>query len=416
MNISGIRQRINYGVKWRFDILRERIYRLTLPVRAKLMRRKKIINVTFLVNDLPTWKTENLFVAMQNHPRFNPIVGIPVAIERPMSHCEVEDYCKDKGYPYIILDSDKRIKPQTRADIVFYLKPYQTEYHPCHRYMENLDIIHMYVFYSFHGIIDSAVLNKPMYRVLLYDFYDNRLSAEDAKAESWNHGKNFCVTGLPFADQLLEEKTKTPDQWRDQLSRKRIIYAPHHTIGGIHMKGCDYGTFLETGEIMLELAKKYKNQVFFAFKPHPLLWQRLTRIWPESRVAAYFREWQNLENAQYENGPYMGLFKHSDAMIHDCSSFIAEYIAMDKPVMFLMKDEHTVDNLNRTFTYAHKLHYQGRTREDIERFIQMVINNEDPKAIERKGFIDECLRPPFGKSACANIINAILAKEEYSNI
>lgn len=409
------KERIKEAIRWRIDRVKEWYYRLLLPIRMRIMRKKTIINVTFLVNDLPTWKTENLFFAMLSHYRFRPIVGIPVAIERPDSHLEVVQYCKSKGYPYLILDSNKRIKSQTDADIILYLKPYQTEYHPCHRYIRNLDIIHMYVFYSFHGILDPAVLNKPMYRVLKYDFYDNELSAEDAKTDSWNHGKNFCVTGLPFADQLLEDKSKVLDQWKDIAGRKRIIYAPHHTIGNIHMKGCDYGTFLETGEIVLELAKKYKDKVYFAFKPHPLLWQRLTWIWPESRVAAYFQEWKDLENAQYENGPYMGLFKHSDAMIHDCSSFIVEYIAMDKPVMFLLKDEHVADNLNRTFKYAHGLHYHGKKYEDIENFIQMVIKNEDPKAIERKGFIDEYLRPPFGKSACTNIINAILAEEEYSN-
>lgn len=341
-------------------------------------------------------------------------MGIPIAIERPDSHIEVEEYCKSKKYPYLILDSNRRIKQQTNADIVFYLKPYQTEYFPKHRYIENLDIIHMYVFYSFHGILEPAVLNKPMYRVLLYDFYDNELSAEDAKVNSWNHGSNFCVTGLPFADQLLEDKNNFVDQWKDNSNRKRIIYAPHHTIGDIHMKGCDYGTFLETGEIVLELAKKYKDKVFFAFKPHPLLWQRLTWIWEESRVAAYYKEWQDLENAQYENGPYMGLFKYSDAMIHDCSSFIAEYIAMDKPVMFLLKDEHITDNLNRAFKYAQQVHYQGKSRDDIEKFIQMVIAGEDPLATSRHDFVLNYLKPPHGKTACENIINAILGEEEYA--
>lgn len=66
------------------------------------------------------------------------------------------------------------------------------------------------------------------------------------------------MTGLPFADQLLEAKELSPDQWRDNSGRKRIIYAPHHTIGDIHMKGCDYGTFLETGNIVLELAKSIR--------------------------------------------------------------------------------------------------------------------------------------------------------------
>lgn len=408
------KQRIKGGLQWRYDSLREHFYCFSLPARTWLMRRKKVINVSFLVNDLPTWKTENLLTTMLRHNRFNPVVAIPEAIERPGSHLEVVRYCELNDYPYIILDSKKRIKPQTNADIVFYLKPYQTEYHPKHRYIENMDIIHMYVFYSFHGILEPSMLNKPMYRVLLYDFYENEASAEDARKISYIGGRNFCVTGLPFADQLLEDKNQIPDQWKDTSKRKRIIYAPHHSVGGNTMKGCDYGTFLENGETMLELAKKYKDEVFFAFKPHPLLRQRLTRYWDEARIEAYFKEWLNLENAQFENGPYMGLFKHSDAMIHDCSSFMAEYLAMDKPVMFLLKNRHVTDDLNRVFKKAQDVHYHGTSRDDIEQFIRMIIKGEDIIYSERHEFIERYLKPPHGKSACTNIINAILAQEEYA--
>lgn len=408
------KQRIIHGIKWRYDEFRERRYHRRLFRMAKQMRQKEVINVTFLVNDLPTWKTENLLVEMMHHSRFNPVVGIPEAIERIGSHLEVVAYCKKHGYPYILLDSDKRIKPQTGADIVFYLKPYQTEYHPLHRFIENLDILHMYVFYSFHGILEPGMLNKPMYRVVLYDFYENIVAAEDAKNVSLVKGRNFCVTGLPFADQLLEDKKFTPDQWKDRTPRKRIIYAPHHSVGDNCMKGCNYGTFLEIGEAMLEFAKKYRDQVYFVFKPHPLLAQRLAPFWSKDKIDSYFKEWETMENAQYENGPYMGLFKHSDAMIHDCSSFIAEYLAMDKPVMFLQKDGHGPDYLNRMFQRAQDVHYHGKTREDIETFIQMVIAGKDPKAEERHKFVDDFLRPPHGKSACANIINAILAQDEYS--
>lgn len=83
--------------------------------------------------------------------------------------------------------------------------------------------------------------------------------------------------------------------------------------------------------------------------------------------------------------------------------------------MFLLKDEHVADNLNRAFKYAHKVHYHGKSREEIEEFIQMVINEEDPISQERHMFINNYLCPPHGKSACTNIINAILAQEEYAH-
>lgn len=410
-----IQERINNGIKWRYEALREKIYRSVLPIRVGIMRRKKVINVTFLVNDLPTWKTERLYNAMLRHSRFNPIVGIPVAIEREGSHIEVEEYCKSKGYTYVILDSHKRIKPQTNADILFYLKPYQAEYHHEHKIEQNYDLIHMYVFYSFHGIIEPSMMNKPMYRVIYYDFYDNELAARDAAKYSAICGRNFCVTGLPIADELLEDKSLVQDQWKNKKERKRIIYAPHHSIGDNVAKACNYGTFLELGEKILAFAKKYQNEVFFAFKPHPLLRQRLAAVWNQEQIDTYFKEWEELENTQYENGVYMGLFKYSDAMIHDCSSFIAEYMSMNKPVLFLDKDPQMLEYLNESYREAQHVHYHAKTAEEVEDFIKMVIAGNDPIAEERNSYIENHMLPPHGKTACENIINAILNQEEYKD-
>ena len=109
----------------------------------------------------------------------------------------------------------------------------------------------------------------------------------------------------------------------------------------------------------------------------------------------------------------MGLFKYSDAMIHDCGSFKIEYLYANNPVMFLYKDEPPYDYTNWQTQKALLLHYRGQNKSDIESFIINVINGVDPLMEEREDFLNRYLTPPHGKTACENIINAILGEEEY---
>lgn len=101
-------------------------------------------------------------------------------------------------------------------------------------------------------------------------------------------------------------------------------------------------------------------------------------------------------------------------MIHDCSTFTQEYMYANRPVMFLVKDSHHTDNLNDFAKTTFNFHVHGWNKEDIERFVIDVINGRDEKKKEREAFYGEAMLPPHGKSACENIINAILGKEQYA--
>lgn len=163
------------------------------------------------------------------------------------------------------------------------------------------------------------------------------------------------------------------------------------------------------------MAQKYKDSVQWAFKPHPLLRTKLNEIWGVEKTDNYFLKWQTLENAQVCEGEYIGLFKHSDAMIHDCGSFKVEYLYTGNPVMYLMNDNQEYDYPNTQTQKALDLHYKAFDSKDIETFIVNVINGVDSSKDSREEFVAQYLTPPYNKSACDNIINAILGKEEYAN-
>lgn len=400
-------------------ILRHKIkfslWAMLRPLQIKRLRSKKKIKVLFLVCDLTCWKSEKLFKEMQEHPRFEPVIGVFEAIEIPNSHVAVINYCSHNGFNYVFLSPDKTIKQQVGADLVFYQKPYVDHYPPKLQYNRNLNVLQSYLSYGSNSILNYTFLHNLMFEPLWQLFFENSIIAKESKSLSWHNGKNIVVTGVPVMDELNSPKSEYHDPWLDHSGRKRIIYAPHHTFGNDHMEGLQCGTFLETGWEILRLAKKYQKDVFFAFKPHPLLRKKLNLLWGEEKTNEYFWEWETLENAQVENGVYIGLFKYSDAMIHDCNAFTLEYLTMDKPVMFLVKDDNLTNNMNTIFKMAHEQHYRGKVTEDIEGFIKNVINGNDPMSESRKSFVAQALKPPYGKTASRNIINAILGIEEYKN-
>ena len=224
--------------------------------------------------------------------------------------------------------------------------------------------------------------------------------------------KNIVVTGYPIFD---EYQTASIDAsvWKDTNPRfKRIIWAPHHSIEG-HDGLLQLSTFLENAESMLELAGNHKNEFQFAFKPHPLLLQALYDHpkWGVERADSYYQCWENGDNTTLVTGAYIDLFKSSDAMIHDCGSFIVEYLCTQKPVMYLGGSREGQSNIVGLKAYAS--HYQGKTMEEIEHFlIEVVLNGNDPMKLQREQIYKEVLLPPNGCSVAENIINEI-KKELY---
>jgi CDP-glycerol glycerophosphotransferase (TagB/SpsB family) len=54
----------------------------------------------------------------------------------------------------------------------------------------------------------------------------------------------------------------------------------------------------------------------------------------------YLNNWDNLENSKtYLDGEYFDIFKTSDILITDCSSFLAEYFPTLKPIIFLNRKD-----------------------------------------------------------------------------
>lgn len=389
-----------------FRLFYRAYHSIYVPILARRIRKKEKIKVLFVLFNLGMWKTKALFNLMQENKRFEPLIMIEPS-GKPYETESLKNYLEQKGYPYLMLEERQTIKSRIHPDIIFYQQPYGT-FEKKNDYYQNFYALFCFVDYAFHGNnIDQfyhAILNNLAWQ----NYFENKLVMKNLPSFMPNKACNCLCTGLPMTDIYKQVSSDNP--WKPQEKpKKRIIYAPHHTISS--QEWLHFSTFLTYSDTMLLLAKKYSNKVQFAFKPHPALRGKLEYMWGKEKTDKYYQEWATMDNTQLEEGQYASLFIHSDAMIHDCSSFSIEYHYSQHPVMYLVREEHKNGKLNDFATTAFNLHYMGKNADDIEHFIQMVISGDDPMAPKRKEFYDTYLKIPFGKSASENIINSILSAQ-----
>lgn len=388
------------------------LYRYYQNIRIKQIRKKPIIKVLFIVGEASTWKSEILFRRMLEHPKFNPILGITESLDVPGSKAILLEYIKKMGYEYVDLDDKFNSISRINPDIKFYYKPYEFNYRHGLYFDFNMKSLVCSIDYSFNLGCGAIAFKHEIRRYAWKEFVENETVVDAIKNAGKYYG-NKVVTGLPLQDILSIPKDCYRDPWKGDKSRKRIIYAPHHSFKGTNSHYIEYATFLDFGEFMLDMANKYADKVQWVFKPHPSLRVKLYDIWGEERTNAYYKEWENLPNAQVELGAYNDFFMYSDAMIHDSSSFIIEYMYTNNPVLFLEYETYTAEQMHvSSFGYdAYKAHYHATSKSQIENFILKVIEGVDVKKAERISFFENYLRIPNGKTACDNIMDIILGYE-----
>lgn len=381
---------------------------LYTPYKVWCIRRKKKIKVLFVLQSLGTWKSEALYVTMLNHERFMPVLLV-IRSEEEDDRESIKKYLDKKGYAYIIADEAVGFRKMFCPDIIFYQKTYENNVPSQFYYKRNLYALFCYVNYAFHSVDEKWAYDTQLLNIAWQVYFENEQVMQMPRLLMRNKCKNGIVTGLPMTDEYLVPSDESCNPWkRQEHSKKKIIWAPHHSIAPENW--LLYSTFLEYADFMFLMAEKYSDKVQFAFKPHPLLRGRLNEIWGEQRTSEYYQRWATMSNTQLEEGKYVDLFKMSDAMIHDCGSFTVEYHYTHNPVMYIVRGEEQshVADLNAFAKQAFYLHDLAKCENDVERFIQNVIDGVDPKKEERMNFYRESLLPPFKKTASENIIQAIL--------
>lgn len=379
---------------------------------------KSRYKVLFFLQNSSIWKYDTIYRLMEKSKLFDPVVAISpynVHFFYDNQEClrvmqKAEHFAKEQGYNYIsVYDSTRNkwidIKEDVKPDIVFFSKPYK-DTHPLYHLYHYKDCLTLHAPYGICCVdIYRINYNLPFNNLLWKLLVETSFQKGFAEQYSLCKGDNAEIIGALGTENFINGKYVPTDVWKPQAKKKkRIIWAPHHTVDYLF----NFSNFLVYCEDMLQLAEDYKDKIQIAFKPHPVLKVKLINIWGKEKTVAYYNRWNELENTQLEEGNYTDLFLTSDALIHDCASFTAEYLYTQKPVLFMVRDENVLKHWNPFGEQCFNQHYHAHSMDEIRHFIDdVVIAGNDTMRGQREQFFRQYLYPADGIMPSEKIFNIL---------
>lgn len=428
--ILEVSKRVENGEKYYLRIKKNRE-----RVAIRNIKNKDKVIIGFMANYSASWIGDELYNLFEQSETFEPYIFLLANYNGQSNEMIKQEYeshlqfFKEKNFRVVETynvktgKSKKQKKNGINPDICIWLtswlnlfkKQYRLEQYP-------VDTLHAYIPY---GIMTADNLNHNfvyhqynhrIHNMVWKNFEESVISVNMAKKYSFIRGDNAVFTGYPKMDMFylaVEEDTV----WQPLIEKsgnsnpKRIIYAPHHTVN--KEDAVYFSTFAYNYKAMLELAKKYENDTVWIFKPHPHLKFKAIKYGifdSEEEWENYENEWRKMKNADViKDGTYYNLFMHSDGMILDSVSFLAEYLYVHKPLLFLRGKGQQFNDFGKELM---KIHYSvdGNDIFAIEEFILDVIlkQNDRNKNIREQFFRNNLdYRSVLGKDAGENIFNDI---------
>lgn len=369
------------------DYIKNDIFRLQYILRLIKLRfkaKKRKIKVAFWYYEIEKWSSiVSLYKELEKSEHFEPVIYLSGNCDsfKHMSQKDLlEQNCKfldsqDIKYKVLYDKEENKFLPieNYKCDIIFYQLPWAiaTEQNLNQTAKFALTCYVPYCFYSLKSNTNYFTwFHGKLWKYFVETDFHKKEYAKEFKA------KNCVALGsVKFDNYKLVDKSTAQKHWK--TNKKRIIYAPHHSIeaSGFH----NMATFIENGDFILELAKKYKDKVEWIFRPHFALKDRLLRygIRTEAEIDEYYRQWEELGKISKSEDNYYEQFITSDGLITDCISFLSEYLPVNKPVLHL-RNKKQAQPFNDLLQNIIDGYYQIYEKEEIEKiFKEVIINGND---------------------------------------
>lgn len=381
---------------------------------------KERIRVVFLAIHKSVWKVDPVFQKMLADPFFDPIILVcpytAYGEERmweDMRECLA--YFNEKDYPthssYNLAEQRWIKLKELTPDIVFFTNPHNLTRK---EYYEDAYLNYLSCYVPYHHEVGSYEGNVGQYNQDFHNaawliFASHNASYKLFEMTAQSKAENVRVTGYPAMEELLKIRDKKIQKkvWKNDDSRLKAIWAPHHTINDPVLP---YSNFIEYAYKFKELAEEYKNKIIWCFKPHPILKSKLYNHpdWGREKTDEFYLFWERSEFSQISEGEYFDLFAASDFMIHDSGSFLAEYLYLEKPVMYLLSGADNEKYYSDFGVEALKSCDVGYKFSDVIGFIDQMISGRRFIKREHVEFMNKEINPYFSQLPSDKIIDAIL--------
>ena len=374
--------------------------------REKLARGERL-RVAFLVCDASMFSGESVFLKMREDPRYDCFIAVAPRVTRG------EAFLRDtlektvgelgKRYPQAVralYDPATGKAERLDADLVFSTILYEDQTLPDYT-TERLSAraLVAILYYGYGGLFISNEKKTPFLPNIVLSwryFVSNEATRLMNVAKNPLLEANAVTVGYAKMDRLASIP-------RREDGGKTILLCPHHTLDRIPGE-LALSTFLKNADLFQRLPEMFP-EITFVFRPHPLLFPRLAtdKWWGAEKTAAYEKKMEAHPNVVFQRGgDYFEAFRNSDALIHDCGSFLAEYFYTGMPQCYLLEGEATLREQFLPFAKTLAEHVRkAYTDEDVIGFIRDVAAGRDLDRDARAAFAakEVCVNHPDATAA-----------------
>ncbi|MBA1200827.1 hypothetical protein G7009_03400 [Pseudomonas capeferrum] len=197
--------------------------------------------------------------------------------------------------------------------------------------------------------------------------------------------RHVHVTGHPRMDNLANlARFEVDPSLREAIgTRRAILWNAHFSIDGdlwstfdLLAKGI-FDAFADLPDLAL------------IFRPHPLLWKKLINlnILDEAGIRALKTELQARGVIVDERADHRHAFAASEAIMSDAGSFLMEYLATGKPVLYL-RNPHGL-GVNEEGAALVRHYRTASDAAELRLFLEEFIRGDDPLGVGRRAAIDD---------------------------
>ena len=223
---------------------------------------------------------------------------------------------------------------------------------------------------------------------------------------------NVAVTGHPKLDGYFDGAWKGPGSGGTRRGEPKVVLWNPHFQAMPDNSG--WSTFVAYHEAIPELFAERFTDLVLVYRPHKYLlaWAVTQGVFAQADYEQWLDWLRGMPNVVLDSDPhYYPLFKRSDAMISDTSSFLFEYLPTGKPVCYL--DNPAGPGLNEEGTLVDR-YYRAADVDGVAAFLEQVRSGHDPMREQRVAAIDEYLYRVDGGAGARirdHIHAAIVAEE-----
>jgi len=402
-----------------------RVFNVVCLINKKRIDSQKKVKVGFLAKHSSEWSAESIYKHLLEDTQYECYIYVApyyVGTETAImdNYNNTLRYFKDNGYNVIEMynqqeDAFIQWNDDNKCDYMFNLSANFLSLRKTSCIIKfPLSTLNIYIPYGFYlsGFVDVQFncLSHAMFWKIFCESKMHKMMAGDV-ADFGNDNVEFSgylKMDTYYNDTAVEENIWSIPKGLKTENIKKIIYAPHWSVGNASTA---YGNFDKMYEKIYEYVKETRNTISWIIKPHPRLRSECVVqgvFESEAAYDSYLKKWDELDNARaVVGGAYDDIFKTSDGMILDSISFMAEYLYVHKPMIFLTKESQTTNKFGEEIM---KVLYtvDGENFAEIKRYInQILLRNMDPKKEERESFFEQHLDylKINGMKACDYIMN-----------